>query len=304
MKNGLKVVIKYIKIYLVKILRKVKHLLFVKPKSFISKVIRKLKRDYNKSYTLDMVVEEYFKNRNGLEVGGPSDFFEKRGFLPIYQQVKVLDGVNYSSSTIWTGEIDMEKGYIVEGCKVGKQYISDAVDMSPLKGKKYDFVLSCFMIEHIANPLKAIEKWLSVLKPGGVLLIVAPNKELNFDHKRETNTFAHLLADYRSNTGEDDLTHLDEIMELHDLGQDPLAGSREQFYERSLKNHENRCLHHHIFDMKLLEEIYDFFNLTILQQVHVGYGFLIIGRKEKMSKYLYNKICKLCSGKTSSSPGK
>lgn len=300
MKNGLKVVIKYFKVYLLKVLRKVKYLFFVKPKSFIAGIAEKTKRDQEQSYTLDMVVEEYFKNKNGLEVGGPSDFFEKRGFLPIYQEVKSLDGVNYSSSTVWTGEIDLEKGYTVEGCKIGKQYISDAVDLSQLRGNQYDFVFSCFMIEHIANPLKAIEKWLSVLKPGGVLLIVAPNKELTFDHKRETDTFAHLMADYRNNTGEDDLTHLDEIMELHDLEKDPLAGSREQFYERSLKNHENRCLHHHIFDMNLLEEIYNYFNLTILINTHVGYGFLIIGRKEYLGKYLYKKACKLYSGMKSS----
>ena len=44
-------------------------------------------------------------------------------------------------------------------------------------------------------------------------------------------------------------------MELHTLSLDKAAGSLDQFKQRSLNNYENKCLHHHVFNPKLLEKI-------------------------------------------------
>ena len=52
-----------------------------------------------------------------------------------------------------------------------------------------------------------------------------------------------------------DLTHLQEILELHDLNMDPGAGSFEEFKERSMNNVENRCLHQHVFDQALAVQL-------------------------------------------------
>jgi len=227
-------------------------------------------------------VEKYFKNKIGLEIGGPSKFFAKNGCMPIYPIVARLDGVNFSPKTIWTGSIDPSKGYLVEGKSLGKQFILDATDLSTLDKETYDFVLSCNNIEHIANPLKAIEQWLSVLKPNGVLVIVAPRKESNFDHNRDIVKFTHLLEDYNNNIQENDLGHLEEILKLHDLTLDPAAGTIEQFRERSLKNFENRCLHHHVFDLNVLSEIYNYFKLSIVTKFEIDTDYVIIGVKESL----------------------
>jgi len=224
-------------------------------------------------------VEKYFKNKVGLEIGGPSKFFSKNGCMPIYPIVARLDGVNFAPKTTWTGDIDPSKGYLVEGKSLGKQFILDATDLSKLEKETYDFVLSCNVIEHIANPLKAIEQWLSVLKPGGVLVIVAPRKELNFDHNRDIVKFNHLLADYYNNVQEDDLGHLEEVLKLHDLTLDPEAGTFEEFKERCLKNFENRCLHHHVFDLNVLSEIYIHFKLSIISKFEIPTDYVIIGMK-------------------------
>jgi len=57
-----------------------------------------------------------------------------------------------------------------------------------------------------------------------------------------------MLSDFDRDTQEDDLSHLPEILGAHDLDMDPLAGSAEEFYQRSLNNFSNRCLHHHVFN--------------------------------------------------------
>jgi len=222
-------------------------------------------------------MEPFFLDKTGLEIGGPSRFF--KGCMPIYNKIKALDNVNFSTSTLWTGAVDADRGFVVDGRRVGRQYILDAVDLSPIGKDAYDFVLSCNNIEHIANPMKAMEQWLSVLRKGGVLVVVAPRKEANFDHNRETVTFGHLLADYENNTAEDDLTHLEEILALHDLKRDPRAGTMAQFRERSLRNFENRCLHQHVFDLNVLKELFGYFELSVIECMQLDGDYVVIGRK-------------------------
>ena len=135
-------------------------------------------------------IEKLFRGKCGLEIGGPSSFFVAAGWLPVYDRMAALDGVNFSATTVWTGRIEVDRGFMVDGKRVGRQYILDAVDLAALERNSYDFVLSCNNIEHIANPLKAVEQWLAVLKPGGGLVVVAPRKEANFDHNREIVSFS------------------------------------------------------------------------------------------------------------------
>ena len=221
------------------------------------------------------IIEKYFVGKVGIEIGGPSDRYFSNKKMHVYGKVARLDGLNFSSTTVWTGQIEKEKGFIVMGERTGDLYIQDTTDLSNIK-EKYDFVLSSNNIEHIANPLKAVEQWISVLKNDGALVVIAPNKESNFDHMREIVKFEHLMEDYTNNIDEHDLTHLDEILQLHDSGLDYVPN----FKERSLKNFENRCLHHHCFDLNTLEKIYEMFNLFIIFTADIGLDFIIVGIKK------------------------
>ena len=219
-----------------------------------------------------ILMEPYLINKNGLEIGGSSSFFDH-----YYPQMQSCDNVVFSSKTMWGS---FGKDFIVNGKKLGKQYIMEGTDLSSLK-KTYDFVLSCNNIEHIANPMKAIEQWVSVLKKGGALIVVAPRKESNFDHNREVTAYAHLLDDYKKGIGENDLTHLPEILKLHDLTLDPPAGTLEQFKARSLKNIENRCLHHHVFDHKTLRLMFEYFGLQVIYSSNIPEDYIIGAIKNK-----------------------
>ena len=111
------------------------------------------------------------------------------------------------------------------------------------------------ILEHIANPLKALKEWLRIIINNGYLILVLPEKSLCFDHKRNISSFDILLSQYNRNIDENDLSSLPEILEKHDLKMDPLAGSLEQFKKRSLDNYKNRCLHHFVYSENLLKEI-------------------------------------------------
>lgn len=64
--------------------------------------------------------------------------------------------------------------------------------------------------------------------------------------------------------GEDDMTHFDEIITLHDLSRDPEAGTPEQFSARSLQNVVNRCFHQHVFDTQRVVELLDHVGVQML----------------------------------------
>ena len=202
---------------------------------------------------------KYFIDKKGLEIGGPSKIFNIE--IPIYKIIKELDGCNYSTNTIWEGQIIEGDNYEFYNNKKGHQYIYEASNLINIPNEKYEFIIASHCLEHCANTLKTVEEWLRVLKKGGIIMLILPQPDSTFDHKRKITNFNHLLEDYKSNIGENDLTHLEEILELHDLKRDNSAGSKENFKKRSLDNFNNRCLHHHVFDFKLLEDIFKFFNI-------------------------------------------
>jgi SAM-dependent methyltransferase len=119
----------------------------------------------------------------------------------------------------------------------------------------FDFVLSSHCLEHLANPLAALREWLRVCRDGGHLVLVLPNPRHTFDHRRPITTLSHLKADFANGTAENDQTHVPEILSLHDLWRDPLAGTMEEFRTRTLGNADNRCLHHHVFDLPLIRTV-------------------------------------------------
>jgi hypothetical protein len=96
------------------------------------------------------------------------------------------------------------------------------------------------------------------------LLLIVPHRDGTFDHHRPVTSLAHLVEDLEHNTPENDLSHLEEILQRHDLALDPPAGTPEQFRLRSLKNLENRCLHHHVFDTQLAVEVVHHAGLQVL----------------------------------------
>ena len=196
------------------------------------------------------LVRRLVADREGLEIGGPSTFF--RDELPVYSTIGRLDNVNFSRSTIWEGTIEPGETFVFDPKRApGRQYILEATQLHEIGEGRYDVVLSSHTLEHSANPLRALAEWRRVLRLGGTLVLVLPHKEGTFDRMRPVTSLEHLVEDYQRGTGEDDLTHLEEILRLHDLALDPPAGSAEEFADRSRQNATNRCLHHHVFDTDL-----------------------------------------------------
>ena len=188
----------------------------------------------------------------GIEIGGPSSIFAWGGLIPVYPHARRIDNVNFASKTIWedaTKEGDTFHFYSRKA--PGQQFIGEGADLGVIPSGKYDFVLSSHMLEHSANPLRALAEWRRVLKPGGALVLVVPARDGAFDHRRPVTTMSHLVEDFEANKDEDDLTHLEEVLRLHDLSRDPGVTDAGAFRERAERNAEFRSIHHHVFDTRL-----------------------------------------------------
>lgn len=192
------------------------------------------------------------RSRSGLEIGGPSPFF--RTFLPIYECVESLDNCVFADATIWEGEIREPFEYF-PGRPAGRNYIADGRALHRFVDASYDFLLSCHNLEHIANPVRALKEWIRVTKPGGCIILVLPDCRRTFDHRRAPTPVRHMMDDYENDVGEDDQTHLEEILAKHDLRKDPGAGTLENFRQRSLDNLRYRALHHHVFNAHNTREL-------------------------------------------------
>lgn len=204
------------------------------------------------------------EGRFGLEIGGPSGAFGDTGVLPLYSHLAGLDNCVFSLETIWEGQRAEGPTYFYHpGKPIGFNFIREATDLVDIGDHQYDFVLSSHNLEHISNPLKALNEWIRVVKSGGAVIVLLPDHRLTFDHRRKPTPIEHIVEDYELGRDESDLTHLPEILELHDLSRDPAAGSMEEFRRRSLKNFENRCLHHHVFDETNSRRLLEVAGLTV-----------------------------------------
>lgn len=203
--------------------------------------------------------------RSGLEIGGPSRVFRPGGLLPVYGHAARMDNVNFTGQTAWESGLQDGGPFAFSPARpAGRQYLREAADLRGIADGAYDFVASSHCLEHSANPLRTLREWKRVTRRHGHLVVLVPDPARSFDHRRPVTSLAHLQDDLARGTGEDDLTHLEEILALHDLSRDPLAGTAEQFAARSRRNFENRCLHQHVFDLGLLQSALTAAGWTVL----------------------------------------
>lgn len=120
--------------------------------------------------------------------------------------------------------------------------IGDAETFSNVPPQHYDFCVSAHVIEHMKNPIGAIENWCRVLKPGGKLYMIVPDKRVIFDKQRVRTTLEHIIVDYYRPSAERDFEHcLDYGVHVHNK-----KGSDGMKEADNIVN-TNYSIHYHVF---------------------------------------------------------
>jgi SAM-dependent methyltransferase len=205
--------------------------------------LRRLKDATHRAIYQDRVLArtaKMFAGGAALEPGGPSSLFGRDGLVPIYRHLATLDILDYADRTLWSdGD--------AHDLRPRKRLIAEAGQLDEIPDDTYDAVLASHVLEHLANPIGALREWRRVVRPGGYVLLIVPHRDGTFDHRRPITPLKHMREDVARHTSEADLTHLPEILKLHDLEHDPGVPDRSTFELRCRENLSSRVMHHHVF---------------------------------------------------------
>lgn len=88
---------------------------------------------------------------------------------------------------------------------VAPAIICDATALTPVAGRSVDFVIANHVLEHLTDPLSAIQEWLRVVRPGGHTYVAVPDHINPLDRLRPITPPDHLIADFENRTQRRDL---------------------------------------------------------------------------------------------------
>jgi SAM-dependent methyltransferase len=248
--------------------------------SFFYNIIPSIKLIFARPIDIFTKNKQLFDNKYALEIGGPTPLFQRKNKkFPIYAELLSLDNCNFSEANFWSS---LKEGELIkfDNKNSGKQIIADASDLSKIENSLYDIILNSHVIEHIANPIKALNDWKRVIKDKGILVMVVPHKDGTYDHKRPITKLSHIIEDYKTNISENDTTHFHEVLELHDLIVDTSVKDFDDHHERTNDNSKRRIVHHHVFDTLLVVKMIDYVGFNIIDvQLLEPYNIIIIAQK-------------------------
>jgi SAM-dependent methyltransferase len=140
---------------------------------------------------------------NGLEIGA----LHEPASIPEGAGVRYFDALNEVDAAALFREIPAERFVKVD-------FVGD-LDNDGLRqfpDGAFDFVVINHVLEHVANPVKAVREVFRICRKGGIVIIAIPDKEYTFDRGREMTSWEHLWSDYVKDTRESDDSHYESFL--------------------------------------------------------------------------------------------
>lgn len=124
-----------------------------------------------------------------------------------------------------------------------------------------DFVIASHVVEHLAAPIWSLSEFFRVVRPGGYVVLVLPDRRLTFDRHRAPTSIEHLLREHAAGVREIDDDHLLDFLAN-------VAGDADPSPE-VLHSRRERRIHAHCWSEP------EFRALLALLQADFGFGMLI-----------------------------
>ena len=147
-----------------------------------------------------------FVRGDGLEIGALHRPFP----VPAGARVRYVD--RYT-----TAQLREEYPELADEPFAEVEVVDDGERLATIADGTQDFVITSHVLEHTQDPVGALEQWLRVLRPGGVVLLALPDRRRDIDERRPPTTLDHLLADQSDGGAASRAQHYREWAELVDL---------------------------------------------------------------------------------------
>jgi SAM-dependent methyltransferase len=188
-----------------------------------------LRRGLSERKTIRADVALRFLRGEGIEIGALD--FPLR--LPRGARVRYVDYVDEA------GLQEAHSGTLRAGRPlVVPDVVDDGARLGSFTDTSLDFVVANHMLEHVEDPIAALEHQLRVLRPRGVLYLTLPDARNSFDAERERTTVEHLLRDHRAGPEISRREHYEECAYF-------IEGHRDEILARRVQEMEAEHLHPH-----------------------------------------------------------
>jgi len=214
------------------------------------------------------IAHRYLDDLKGIEIGASA---HNPFNLPNCLNVDFTDNM----TTIFK---KAEIGYCGHAAKVD---IVAHAEKLPLEDKSIDYVLSSHVIEHIFDPIAALNEWKRVVRPGGYIFIIAPLKQFVPGEIRPITTLEELKERHTGKRPKSDANMLNSLD----------AANTDQLDEKYLHKDlatgiicDHETGHFTVFDLQLMVNICTFVGLKVIRKMpfddKVGNGFCVIALNE------------------------
>jgi SAM-dependent methyltransferase len=122
--------------------------------------------------------------------------------------------------------------------------VDDAGRLASFADRSVDFVIASHVLEHIEDPIEALENLLRVIRPGGTLMIVLPDPRHTFDAPRPRTSAEHLFRDHNQGPQASRREHYEEWARFNERLPDELVPARVAEFEREDARH-----HFHVWEL-------------------------------------------------------
>jgi SAM-dependent methyltransferase len=143
----------------------------------------------------------------------------------------------------------------------------DTDRLSAIESASQDFVVCSHVLEHLADVLGFMEEMHRVLRPGGLLLVLLPDRHLTFDRNRQATPLPHLIEEHQQRVTVVDDDHVREFLEnagpeaaYLEFPEDPAQHA--DFFEW----HRRRSIHVHCWDEAEFDQVLDYCSTTLRQR--------------------------------------
>ena len=144
--------------------------------------------------------------------------------------------------------------------------VCEGTTLGGIRDSSFDFVIANHLLEHIPDPLMALDNWFRVLRSNGILYLTIPDMLGTFDADKPLTSLEHIIADNsasKENRRSDYIHFLEWVTYVHHkfppyapIPSTELGHAAMQLQQRIERTHGS--IHYHTF----VEQ-------TILQLVHL-----------------------------------